>query len=322
MNIQRGAAIPAAGEIPRRSGRPRREFLGRQIAADHGGVAHRGQLRAVGVTRDDVRTEVRAGRWKTAGRHTVVIDGFGPEARQWWAVWESGSGAFLDGSAAQVASGMTGFEPTVLDVGVPAPNTAYRHSGVRLHRPRGLPPLAGVGVPRTQLEVATIHAAQWAASDRQMALLVCLPVQQRMVDPSRLLDCWRGVARSPRRSFLEQVIGDVCDGAHSLGELDFGRLCGRYGLPEPARQVVRRVPSGRIYLDAELPGSRLVVEIDGGHHAAALNPVDDALRQNEIAISGRPVLRIPLLGMRLEEDAFMRQVVRAYIVHSAKPRLR
>src|SRR5699024_2412781 len=102
--------IPAAGQLPPSSGRARRAVLAREIAALHGGVAHRGQLRSVGVTRDDVRTEVRAGRWAVAGRHTVVIEGREPqgEGRWWWAVWESGAGARLDGASSLVAGGLTG----------------------------------------------------------------------------------------------------------------------------------------------------------------------------------------------------------------------
>ena len=39
----------------------------------------------------------------------------------------------------------------------------------------------------------------------------------------------------------------------------------------------------------------LGVEVDGGHHALALNPVDDAMRQNEVTLAPT-VLRIPVLG--------------------------
>ncbi|HEX6056002.1 MAG TPA: hypothetical protein VFY98_09335 [Intrasporangium sp.] len=44
----------------------------------------------------------------------------------------------------------------------------------------------------------------------------------------------------------------------------------------------------------------------------ALNPVDDALRQNDVVLSGHRVLRIPVLGLRLKPRAFMDQVVRAH----------
>jgi hypothetical protein len=254
-----------------------------------------------------------------AGRHTVVI-GPGPVSGPgllWRAVWESGSGAVLDGAAALLASGLTGFTPQLIDVSVPAGTRPRPVEGVRVRRCRRLAPVLPTGLPRVRPEWATIHAAQWAGSDRQAALLVCLPVQQRLVLPGRLLAAWQSVRYSPRRQLLDRVLRDVCDGAQSLGELDFARWCREYGLPEPSRQVVRTGPGGRIYLDVEWEGIGLVVEIDGGHHARALNPVDDALRQNEVTLDRRLVLRIPVLGLRLTPRAFMRQVAQAHRLTSA-----
>ena len=54
------------------------------------------------------------------------------------------------------------------------------------------------------------------------------------------------------------------------------------------------------------------MEIDGGHHALALNPVDDALRQNDVTLREGLVLRIPVLGLRIAPDAFLDQVRRAH----------
>ena len=94
-----------------------------------------------------------------------------------------------------------------------------------------------------------------------------------------------------RRRLLSAVVRDLCDGVHSLGELDFAGLCRAAGLTEPTRQVVRTQPGGRVYLDVVWEDLGLVVEIDGGHHALALNVVDDALRQNEVVLGDERVLR-------------------------------
>ena len=226
--------------------RNRRATIASDLAAAHSGVMHRRDLARAGIDRFGVRTEVAAGRWVAAGRHTLVVGAPEPRgAGLWWrAVWESGSGSVLDG----------------------------------------------------------------AGSDRQATLLVCLPVQQRLIAPARLMAAWRTVDRSPRRAMLDAVIGDVCDGAHSLGELDFGRWCQCYGLPQPRRQTLRVTERGRCYLDVEFDG--LVVEIDGGHHLFGLSPVADALRANEFVLGADRVLRLPVLGLRVEPDAFMAQVAR------------
>lgn len=55
----------------------------------------------------------------------------------------------------------------------------------------------------------------------------------------------------------------------------------------------------------------LRVEIDGGHHGFALNPVDDAFRQDEVRMGAERVLRVLLVGLGLVPDALLDQVVRA-----------
>lgn len=304
---------------PRPVGAARRA-LAAQLAADHGGVVHRVELAERGIDRNAIRDEIAAGRWFRAGRHTVAIDApvLTEAARHWWAVWESGAGARLDGASALLSVGMTGFNAAVIEVTLPARNRHHPLDGVRLHRVDRPPPVRGAGIPRIAIELATIHAAEWAVSDRQAALLICLPIQQRLILPTRLQLTWRGVRRSPRRQFLTAVIADVTDGAHSLGELDFTRLARRYGLPKPSHQAVRSGPGGRVYLDVSWDEVGLVVEIDGGHHALALNPVDDALRQNDRVAAGERVLRIPVIGFRIASDRFMRQVRHTYDALSAR----
>lgn len=297
--------------MPARTNTERRRRAAAALAADHDGVVHRADLRRVGVSRHDVRTEVEAGRWASMGRHTVRVLSVDTSARAdlWTAVWESGWGAVLDGAAALVAQGMTGFDLSTIDVAVPKGASVHKVEGVTPHERREIGPVIGSGLPRARPEHALIRAAQWARSDRQAALLICLPVQQRIVRPAAVLSVWASVRRSPRRALIGAVIADVCDGAHSLGELDFARFCRAYHLPPPVRQSVRVSRSGRVYLDVEWDG--LVVEIDGGHHLAGLNPMDDALRANEVVLDGTPVLRLPVLGLRLLPDAFMAQVARA-----------
>lgn len=188
-------AIGGAGAGRRwRTSRSHRAKVGAELAVLHSGVVHRRDLRAEGISRHEVQSEIQAGRWMSAGRHTVVV-GTGaltPEALRWRAVWESGSGAVLD----------------------------------------------GVG-----------HQRRRASSSPRGG------------------DRARGVVGS----IVGPVIRDVCDGAHSLGELDFAGYCRQYGLPEPTRQSVRSSADGRVYLDVGWEDVGLVVEIDGGHHALALS---------------------------------------------------
>lgn len=300
--------------------RDQRTVIARRVAADFDGIAHRRDLRSAGVSRHDVRSEVAAGRWHTLGNHTVVIAAGRLSARAlaWHAIWESGSGAVLDGVAALQASGMTNFQLDGIDIALPKNSNRHRHAGIRLHQYRVMPRVIRGGMPRVAPELAVLHAAQWAATDRMAALLIVLVIQQRIVSEARLLEALKSLRRCRRRRVLEGIVRDVCDGAHALSELDFTRLCRRYGLPPPSRQVVREAANGRVYLDVEWEEIGLVVEIDGAHHRMALNAVMDALRQNDVVLTDRTVLRIPALGLRVNERAFMTQVAQAHTQLSAR----
>lgn len=81
----------------------------------------------------------------------------------------------------------------------------------------------------------------------------------------------------------------------------------------PGRQELRRDRRGHYYLDLSWPAYGLVVEIDGIHHTQARQVIGDALRQNSLALAGDTVLRIPLLGLRLQPDAFFAQIEQALL---------
>lgn len=60
---------------------------------------------------------------------------------------------------------------------------------------------------------------------------------------------------------------------------------------------------------------------DGIHHLRAVNVVGDALRQNAPAPAGDSVLRLPLLGLRLQ-PAFLAQIDEAPIRPGRHPKRR
>ena len=106
------------------------------------------------------------------------------------------------------------------------------------------------------------------------------------------------------------LVADIAHGAQSLGEVDFAHRCRRWGIPEPTRQAVRRLPGGVAYQDVWWREQRLAVEIDGSGHRMGLAVTADNLRQNELVLGADRVLRLDLLGLRLEEAAFMNQIRR------------
>jgi hypothetical protein len=284
-------------------------------AAAQGGVVSRTQAYAAGLTRGELRAQLRARRWQRVWTRSICLR-TGPvsaEGLRWAAVFEGGDRAMLDGATSLVASGLQHFDHEVLRVSVPRGVKPLVGAGLDIRRTRRwrAEDRAPSGVPRTRVPVAAVRAALWAVTDRQAALLLTLPVQQGLASAEQVGRALLAVRRDKRRAMLHQVALDLAGGARSIGELDFAAECRRRGLPAPTRQAVRRGKDGRYYLDVSWEEHGVVVEIDGIHHSWAQSVVPDALRQNEVTLTEDLVLRLPLLGYRVARDAFFDQVERA-----------
>ncbi|GEP36983.1 hypothetical protein NPS01_06460 [Nocardioides psychrotolerans] len=284
----------------------------RALGAQQGQVVSRPQLYALGVTRWQVSGEARARRWQLVGDQSVCLH-HGPVeevGHQWAAVFQGGPRACLDGASALLAGGLQRFTVERVRVSVPRGARVRRTKGYDIRQTRrwSAGDLAPSGIPRTTPAVAALRGALWAATDRQATYLLTIAVQQGLASPEQIGHELLRIRRDRRRSLLHTVVNDLLDGARALGELDVVRELRRRGLPAPSRQVLRRDAKNRYYLDLYWPDHRLVVEVDGIHHAWAENVVGDALRQNSFVLAGDVVLRLPLLGMRLEPDDFFAQV--------------
>ncbi len=284
-----------------------------QLAGDQGGVLSRTQLYRLGLSRGEVRAQVRARRWRRLGAHCVLTH-TGPltrEASMWAAILEGGPRALLDGASALVEAGLEHFEPDRVRISVPR-GARVRHRGtsvdIRQTR-RWAPEDRQIGrLPRTRVEVAAIRAALWARSDRQAALLLAMTVQQSLATAEKLSVEALRVRRDRRRLLLHAVLLDLVGGVRSLGELDVLRGLRHRGLPEPDRQVLRRTRTGTYYLDFRWARWKLVLEVDGIQHSWVENVVGDALRQNSVALDGDTVLRLPVLGLRVCPEEFFAQI--------------
>jgi very-short-patch-repair endonuclease len=286
-------------------------------AAPQGGVLSRRQLYSYGVTRSQVRAHVAAQRWQRVGSQSLCLH-TGPISQRgllWAAVLEAGPRAHLDGASSLIAAGLANFTTERIRVSVPRGVRPRRARGVDIRQTRrfDVADLAEGRLPRTNNAVAATRAAMWARTDREAALILTMTVQQRLADADQLGRAMLKVRRDRRRRLIHAVIVDLLGGVRSLGELDLARECRRRGLPEPSRQVVRRGPRGTYYLDVVFEEWNVVVEVDGIHHSWAENVVADAERHNEIALRGAVVLRMPLLGLRVDPDTFFDQIRRALL---------
>lgn len=286
----------------------------RRLAADTDGVLDRRQLYAAGVSRWQLEAELRAGRWSRGGRQTVLVHAGDPRRQRWrTALHEVGGGGALAGLTALELRGLTGLTEDVVHVAVPKSSRPRRSPGVDVHETRRYREDDVVGGPMRHVRpaAAAVQAALWAVSDRAAALFLIAPVQQRLCTGGEVAEALETVQRHRRRALLRGVVADVLGGVQSTGELDLARLLRRRGLPSPERQVLRRHPSGRVYLDARWDRYRVVVEVDGVQHRQGQAVVADALRDNELRLTGDTVLRVPAVALRTSPGPFLDQVERA-----------
>ncbi|MBA3524534.1 MAG: hypothetical protein H0T85_08295 [Geodermatophilaceae bacterium] len=300
------------------SGRGSRRLLtvpATRLAAGRDGVLTRADLHGFGLTRWDLRREVAAGRWRLHGNHCILTHTGPLDRRARWriALHEVQAHAALDGVTALHAAGLEHYAEDTIHVSIPRGARPRSWPGVHVHetRRRRDSDVLYQGIRRAHPAVAAVRGALWARSDRQAALILVMTAQQRLASGTDLAHALAPIKRDRRRRLLTAVVGDVVDGAQSLGELDFADLCRRYGIPPPSRQVIRTGPLGRAFLDAYWDDCDVVVEIEGIHHGDGLTQVEDALRQNTLSAGGAAWLRIPVLGLRIAPGAFMAQVAAA-----------
>jgi hypothetical protein len=287
-------------------------------------VASRTQLRVLGVDADHVAGQVRAGRWRAVGPNAVLLHNGPPTLRQtWWlAVVNAGPHAALCAFTALAADGLTGWEREPVHVLVPRGTTLPPLPGVKVHESRRYDPVADIHPtrlpPRTTPARSAVDAATWSRRPRKAVGVLAAAVQQRLTRAEDLQEELATAGRIRHLRLLMSAAVDIGGGSQALSEIDFVRLCRRFGLPEPVRQSVRVEASGRRrYLDAEwrLPDGRVVVaEVDGALHLLPDQWWDDMERDNSLVLDGRLVLRFPAFVVRSQQRAVAIQLARALAV--------
>lgn len=280
-------------------------------------VTTRAILIASGFTYAQIDAHLSAYRWRAWGGAIVLHNG--PLHREEMlavALINCGPRSALTGFTLAADVGLAGWDREEVHVLVPGGARIQRIPGIRLRvhwTSDWSKELVTDG--RHALAPALVRAAATFSRPRPAIGLLAAAVQQRLATVTGLRQALHTAPRTRHRHALLTALDDIEQGAQALSEIDFARLCRRYGLPEPKRQAVRREPSGRRrYLDAEWrtrSGRRLAVEVDGALHVAVRRWWSDQLRQNEIAISDRTVLRFPSAVVRHEEALVIDQLTRA-----------
>ncbi|MFN8184348.1 MAG: hypothetical protein U0R23_08005 [Candidatus Nanopelagicales bacterium] len=256
----------------------------------------------------------RLGHWQRLTRHTYLAGPARPNELQlaWAAVLHGGPSARLAGRTALVLHGWRHELTKPIHVVIPAHVTrTAAPEWLRIHRTQSV---AGPAArpPRVAAHDACLQAAAWARTDREAMFIVVSALQQGLVEAGRLMA--RADGRRTRRSGLVRAVAcEYRDGIQSLNERDFARLCRRYGVPRPVRQV--RILDARgicraIDVEFRYRGRRLRVEIEGIHHMNPANFLDDQDRHNSLVLNGEePYLRFLSVAIHLDPEPTMRMIL-------------
>jgi hypothetical protein len=283
-------------------------------------VVRRDQL--VGVASEArIRAQLDSHRWQEVSPTVLVLHN-GPlslEQQRWAALLGAGPDATLAGRTALSLAGLQRWEDEAVHVLVPLGHRMPPVRGVPLvfHQSRTIrkAQIHDAAPRRTTAARSAVDAAAWSRSPRTAAGLFTAVVQQQLTTAPLLAEALELAGPVRHARLLRATLHDIDGGAQALSEIDFGKLCSRYDLPQPQRQVVRVEAGGRRrYLDALLvgPNGREVgVEIDGAHHMRADHWDRDLDRTNELSIGGTLVLRFTATAIRLEPGRVAAQLRRA-----------
>ncbi len=290
----------------------------RRAAAAQSGLLTRTQLAGLGIDRWAVRHRIATERWveltpTVIGTTTGVLT---REQLMWLGVLHAGGAALVgDLTAAEVAGLRNWHREEVTILVADAADVGAGYDGIRFVRTRRCLPdfrVRSAGLPVCRIEPAVLRFAAYEKNGRTADGALAAVVQQQLSSPDLLLE-WIDRMRPLRRADrFRRTLTDIAGGAQSVAEVDVRRMCRRFDLALPRRQVRRRDSSGRLrFTDCEwsLPGGRLLVlEVDGAFHMEVEHWEDDLARQRALTSRDRVLVRCSARELRDEPERVARDL--------------
>lgn len=288
----------------------------RRLLRRQGGAVARAQIGDAIWGR--VRWQLDSDRWQRV-HPGLFIGHSGPVTRaqlRWIAVLGGGPGAALCAATAAELAGLTGFETPAVHVSIPAEREGPQLSGVRYHRSRNHAQAVEARrlPPRVGLAHALIAMAATARTESRAHDILTSAVQQRLIRTDALRDVLDAKRNVRGRALMRETLLDIDDGAQSLNEVAMLKVIRKNGLPVPDLQLLAATERRRASIDGGWPQYAVCFEIDGVGHFEVDKWLDDADRQNEVALTqpaGTTLLRWPGFVVRRAPHVVADQACRA-----------
>ena len=268
------------------------------LSQSQAGVFTREQTIAWGVTVDELKAQVSAGRLLRlspgvffSARATPGLAG-----RRWAALLASGEGAVLSHWTAASVRGTSNRaqQSAWIDISIPAERHEVAVPFARVRRSRLLPAKATVfdGWPITTAEDTVLDLVGEMRAPHDVIALLTDACRSRNVTASQILDAMAVRKRQRHRQLVKDVVADIGVGVESTLEHKYlVRVERRHGLPKARRQVQGWANGVRTRKDLEYDEFDTVVELDGrlGHEGSGRHR--DRLRDNAGTRAGKATLR-------------------------------
>jgi len=212
-----------------------------ELMEDQAGMVARRQLNELGIDADRVRHQIAAGRWeeRTPRVISTVTGELTFDQRCWLGVLHAGPQAMLGNLTAAACHDLENWARPSICVLVDDELSFDPVAGVDFFRSRRSFELLASprpGIPRCRLEPAVLLWAAYEAPERAAHGVIAATVQQRLTTPDRLIE-WVDLLQPLRRAkAFKRTLSFVDAGAHSGAELEIGRMCRRFEMPQPTRQ--------------------------------------------------------------------------------------
>lgn len=268
--------------------------------AEHHGVVTRSEATSLGLTKSQVDSHLRSGRWHRIGPSVFRVAG----APATWLgsarALALSSGGLISHRAAARVHGFDGFERARLEVTVGPKIARARDDTSRWHRssqldraePREVRGVPVTGIGRTVLDLAGV------IDERRLNEVVDEVLRRRLIDWPRLYGVLVAHARrgrngcGPLRALLDRRFGDVAIPDSRWNRM-VGTLLVEAGLARPEFEFEVYDASGEFLGRADLawPIERLIVELDSIRYHHNLDSfVRDRRRTNRLTAAGWTVL--------------------------------
>ena len=278
----------------------------------------RGQARACGFTDQAIHNRIkRGGPWQRLLPGTYLAHTGSPSAdqRDLAALLYAGPVSVITGRAALRGLGITGEQPGIIDVLIPADHIRQSKGFVSVRRTIRMPELwVAEGERRYALAARAVgDAARVAGNLAEARAIVAGAVQKRRCSVDLLIAELAAGPRNGSRLF-RIALGEVADGVLSVAEGDFRELILRAGLPRPLfNEPVRRADGSVIaVVDAWWAEARVAGEVDSREWH--LSPADwerTMRRHNELARCGVQVLHFSPRQIKAEPRAVVAAIAGA-----------